>query len=139
MCKDVECDWYKNFWAYKKAGKPGLLLHGVSRPDTRCQLIAAALIRNFIDARVIPVNTLLDLRKEGTLPVPTVLLIPNFYLEVLNRSTPAWQLQALYDILLNRAIRSKPTVIYVENLDKLAKVYGAPFRDFLDQFIVAAE
>jgi len=139
-CGPVEVDWVKRFWKHKAAGVPGLALVGVSRPDTRCQAIAAALVRNYVDARVIPINTLIDsMMNGGSAPSPTVLLIPNLFMMAMGKHLPAWRVQAMYDLLLERSTRSKPTVVYVENLTTLKSVYGDPFQDFLTRFVPVTE
>lgn len=139
-CGPIEVDWVKKFWKHKSAGVPGLLLRGVSRPDTRCQSMAAALVRNFVDARVIPLNTLLEAASNGSIPPsPTVLLIPNLFMSAMGKSVPAWRVQVMYDLLLDRSIKSKPTVAYVEDLDGVVKMYGEPFRDFLSRFTIVTE
>ena len=135
-CGDVEVGWVKHFWTHKAKGIPGLLLQGVSRPDTRCQSIAAALVRNYVDARVIPLNTLIESTMNGnTPPSPTVLLIPNLFMVATTGKQIPWRVQAIYDVLLERSIRNKPSVVYVEDLTKLSTMYGAPFHDFLSRFL----
>jgi hypothetical protein len=138
-CSAGELDWVKKFRIYRAEGVPGLLLNGVGHPDSRCQAIAGALVRNYIDARVIPVNTLLDLAAEGMTPSPTVLLIPNLYMSSVSKTMPAWKVQQLYDILLQRSTHGKPTVVYVEDLKSLAGQYGVPFHDFLEGFKAVQE
>jgi hypothetical protein len=133
-CQDVEVDWVRRFHAYRAEGCPGLLLEGVAKPDTRCQAIAAALVRNYIDARVIPLNTVMDMSSDGGVPSPSVLVIPNLYTVAAAKNMPAWRVGVVYDLLLNRATQGKPSVVYVENLKSLVGVYGAPFHDFLDNF-----
>jgi hypothetical protein len=139
-CGPVEVDWVKKFWHYKAQGVPGLVLQGVMRPDTRCQSIAAALVRNYVDARVIPLNSLLDSTMNGNhAPSPTVLLIPNLFMSAMGKNIPAWRVQAMYDLLLERSTKSKPTVVYIEDLKGLVGVYGEPFRDFLSRFTLVTE
>lgn len=140
-CKAVEVDWVRHFRKYRAEGNPGLLLEGVERPDTRCQSIAAALVRNYIDARVIPMNTLIDtIRDEGRAPSPSVLLIPNLFMMATGKpSSVAWRVQAVYDALLERSTQGKPTVAYVEDLDGVATAYGKPFQDFLSRFTMVTE
>jgi hypothetical protein len=134
-CGEIEVEWVKKFWSYKKEGMPGLVLLNIKRPDTRCQSIAAALVRNFVDARVIPLNTLLDSTMNGsTPPSPTVLLIPNLFMTAMGKNVPAWRVQVMYDLLLERSIRNKPTVVYIESMEGLVRLYGEPFRDFLSRF-----
>lgn len=139
-CSPGEVDWVKRFWFYLAEGVPGLLLHGVKRPDTRCQSIAAALVRNYVDARVIPLNTLIESTLDGGVPpMPTVLLIPNLYLSALGKAVPSWRVQVMYDLLLERSTKNKVTVVYVENLPGLIRMYGEPFHDFLSRFTLVSE
>lgn len=139
-CGPTEVNWVKKFWKHKAEGCSGLALVGVTRPDTRCQSIAAALVRNYVDARVIPVNTLIEHAVNGGAPSPTVLIIPNLFMVATGKNLgPAWRAQALYDLLLERSIKNKPTVVYVENLTSLAATYGQPFKDFLSRFTLVTE
>ena len=139
-CGPVEVDWVKRFWTHLRQGVPGLLLQGVARPDTRCQSIAAALVRNYVDARVVPLNTLIESTLDGGHPPsPTVLLIPNLFMAAMGKSVPAWRVQVMYDLLLERSTKSKPTVVYVEDLKGLVGMYGEPFHDFLSRFTLVTE
>ena len=134
-CGDVEVDWVRNYPKYRAEGVPGLLLHGISNPDTRCQSIAAALLRNYTDARVIPLNSLIDMHTKDLDMSPTVLLIPNLYMTTTGRALVAWRQQVAYDILLERSTKGKPTVAYVESMEGVKSSYGQPFSDFLTKFI----
>lgn len=133
-CSATEVDWVSQFYAYQKQGVPGLVLEGVANPDSRCQAIAAALLRNYIDARVIPLGTLLDQQKEGLSVNPTVLLIPNMFVSMSDKGIPAWRMQGLYDLLLHRAVNSKPSVLYVQDYEKLKTTFGVPLANFLSGF-----
>ena len=133
-CDTGEVDWVRTFWQTKAQGLPGLVLVGVAKPDARCQAICAALIRNYIDARVIPLNTVLDMCKDGDLVNPTVLIIPNLFVEFVGKNIPAWKTQILYDLLLHRSVHNKPSVVYVQSIEGLTKSYGQPFSDFLTSF-----
>jgi hypothetical protein len=138
-CGPVEVDWVRKFHQYRREGCPGLLLQGGPRPDTRCQAIGAALVRNYIDARVIPLNRLLDLGTgNDTVPTPTVLLIPNLCIVSMGKSLPAWKIQQIYDVLLYRSVQSKPSVVYVEGMAEVERTYGLPIADFLSNFKVVA-
>lgn len=116
-------DWLINF---HDNGRPGLVLTG---PDAvrRCMAIAAALVRNFIDARVRTVDQMLDDPVEAT-----VLLCPNFHL-IGSKTMPGWRIQKLYDLLLERYTRDLPTVVWVDSLLGV-KDYGMPVYDMLSSF-----
>lgn len=133
-CGAKEIDWVKNFNKYRSNGVPGLVLEGVPNPDSRCQAIGGALLRNFIDARVIPLGTLLDAQQNGTAPNPTVLLVPNLFIKMTDKGVPAWRMQNMYDLLLHRAVHNKPSVLYIQNKEDFGKVFGAACVDFLSNF-----
>jgi hypothetical protein len=138
-CGPKEVDWVRNWTKNQRDGVPGLLLVGVSNPNSRSQAICAALLRNYTDARVMPLNSVLALaeRSSGEVLTPSCLLIPNLYVtgSSVGASLPAWKVQSLYDALLARTVRSKPTVVYVEDMAGLVGAYGKPFGDFLDSFV----
>jgi hypothetical protein len=133
FCTKKEVDWVRKFNQYQQEGVAGLVLEGVAKPDTKCQAIAAAFIRNFMDARVIPLNTLLDMQEQKSVPHPTVLIIPNLFVVAAINNLSAWKIQAIYDLLLDRSIKGKASVVYVEDLKSLANHYGKPFADFLKE------
>jgi hypothetical protein len=97
----------------------------------RMQAMAAAFLRNFIDARVITIHEVLGWHDQDEPPNPTVLLIPNFYTVMKGTPLTGWQVQLLYDTLMARFISGKQTVLYVENLAALVKDYGQHFADFI--------
>ena len=130
-CDATEIDYVVNFRLYRESFA-GLILHGLSSPDTRCMAIAGALVRNFIDARVIPLNSLLLAMESSVVPDPTVLVIPNLFVTQVGRGLPAWKIQAVYDLLLNRFSANKPTVLAVESLSGLAGAYGSTFASHLE-------
>jgi len=138
-CGDIEVDWVRNFNKYRLQGQSGLLLEGVLRPDVRCQAIAGAFLRNFIDARVIPLNTVLELKDAGNMPSPTVLLIPNLFVAATSKNVPAWKVQIVYDLFLERTVQGKACVAYVESLTGVTTAYGKPFGDFLKGFKLVSE
>src|SRR5512135_3511542 len=111
VCNEAEIEWVRNFPAYRAGGLGGLCLTGTNS-EPRCMAIVAALLRNFIDARIVTLNTLIEASKTASVPDPTVLVIPNLFVSTAGKSMTSWQIQAIYDILLHRFITNKPTVVY---------------------------
>ena len=58
----------------------------------------------------------------------------NLFLVSTGKGVPSWRIQLIYDVLLQRSVQNKPSVVYVEDLAALQKAYGAPFADFLGGF-----
>lgn len=131
-CQPGEIKWVTNFRRYRAAGLPGLVLSG-ENPEERCMAITAALLRNFIDARIIPLHTLMSLQEKGEVPEPSVLVIPNLYGG--QKGIPPWKVQAVYDLLLQRATKGLPSVVYVESMDRLAIEYGPLFAGHLKNYL----
>jgi len=99
-------------------------------PEKVMMGMAAALIRNFIDARVCPLQNLLD---EGEGLGPSVLLIPNFQNTFVGKPLASHQLQRLYSILLDRMVQEKVTVVYIENMAALEDQYGSAIAEFITE------
>lgn len=125
----AEIEWVKGFHAHRASGT-GLAMVGVDEVDTRMMAICGALLRNFIDARIVPVNSLILQTKKGNAPEPTVLLIPNLFIGD-GKGIAQWDVQVLYELLLSRLTANKLTVMYVEDMDALKKAYGTVFASHI--------
>jgi hypothetical protein len=82
-----------------------------------------------------PLNTVLNFRLEDVV-APSILLIPNLFVSSTGKNLPDWKVQSIYDLLLARAVQSKPSVVYVEELGAVGTVYGKPFADHLSGYKV---
>lgn len=133
FCAPEELEWLRNFRIHQAEGK-GLLLTGAHSPSVEQKMMAmtAALLRNFIDARVLSINRVIECLEEGSAPDASVLLIPNFHRKhAEGRVFQAWKIQAVYDLLLSRLAQGKINVLYVESMSDMAKEYGSAFADHL--------
>ncbi len=139
---NVEIEWVQSYRAGLLGGKPGgLILAGSFEPAPviRLQSIAAAFLRNYIDARV---ASLFDLLPDGDDLDPTVLLIHDFYRvsQTGGAALTNWQLQYVNGVLVNRFAARRSTVLHVDSLDELRKAYGKSMHDFLkDNWKIIAE
>jgi hypothetical protein len=131
FCQDGEIEWVRSFNVSRKDGLGGLALVGADHAETRCMAIAGTLVRNFIDARVISLNTIVSHPVEAM--EPTVLVVPNLYLNSFGKQLTAWQVQSVYDVLLNRLTANKPTVVCVESLEGLKLAYGPVFAEHIKE------
>lgn len=122
-CSEDELEWLKSFRKYRAAGNVGWVYTGTPKSpiELKFMAMAAALVRNFIDARVVPVSELIV---EGEGPNPSVLFVPNFYTVAEGKPLASWQLQQLHSLLLRRFVAQKVTVLYVQSLDKMETHYG---------------
>lgn len=123
VCAESDLDWLIHF---RESGMPGLKMTGKGSL-VRCMAITAALLRNFIDARIRTVDQVIDDPVDCS-----VLVCPNLYtLGVKNM--PPWRVQKLYDTLVVRYTQDLPTVVWVESLDGV-KDYGPSMADLLDMY-----
>jgi hypothetical protein len=134
VCNDDELEWVRNFASYRETGK-GMVIVGDTNigPDMRLMAMTAALLRNFIDARVMPLNGVLEMAESGDVTGPTVLMIPNLYVNSFGKQLTAWKVQQLYDLLLSRFTQGRPTVAYVESMHGLKEAYGPQIANHLEQ------
>lgn len=115
-----------------------LLYTGYHKPgaDTKMMALTAVLLRNFIDARIMPVSTLLD--QDSEIPDPEVLMIPNLFVKGHGKGLTTWQCQSLYDTLLRRQSRGRRSVVYVENMTAMSVQYGQLFAQHLTAYTTIA-
>lgn len=119
FCPDLECEWVQGYHRIKQKGKCGLVLVG-SDVEKRCLAISGALIRNYIDARVITLQTMLDNEVS-----PTVLVIPNFHISAIDcKAHPSWKVDQVYSVLLDRMSTGLQTVLGVTSMEDLQMAYG---------------
>ena len=128
ICSPEEVTWVKRFKFHKDEDRSMLAYVGrdsSTDPEVRMSAVAGALTRNFITARVLTVNQVLDTIKEGKPPLCSCLLIPNFFIEKsLGGGIAHWQSQVLHDLLLDRSTRGLQTVVYVTDMASLGAEYG---------------
>lgn len=129
-CSDRELDYVLSI---KQEDCP-LGMYYIGQFDTpvieRMMAIAGACLRNYLNAKVMTVYDVLECLKEGTMPSPTVLLIPDFYD---GGSVPEWKKTGLLSMLYKREQQGKKTILYVANEKGLRKEYGQPFMDHIEQ------
>lgn len=117
---DKDMTWVKGFPRVSQSGKSGYLVQG-DNVETRCMYIAGALLRNYIDAVVMPLSSML----EGDPIDPTVLIIPNFYSDLGEiKAPPTWKIQQMYDFLIHRITSGKQTVLGVSSVKSMTSTYG---------------
>ena len=100
--------------------------------NDRMMSIAGVCLRNYVNAKVMTVQDVIEALKEGHMPSPTVLLIPNFFLSSDNGGRiPEWQVSGLLGLLYKRQQEGKQTVLYASSMKELESEYGASFTEHL--------
>lgn len=138
FCSENEIDYVRQLQKKRAAGVMGLLYVGKQSEEKspvldRMSAVAAACVRNFINAQVMQVNDVIRETQQGSMPHPTVLLIPNFYIGA-DADIPKWRSGALLDMLYTRKQEGLQTFLYVQDLKGLGASYGESFVDHLRTF-----
>jgi hypothetical protein len=134
-CNATEMDYVRNFNKYRNENVAGLCLTG-ENSEKRCMSVTGAFVRNFIDARLVTLNQLIDGAKDQSLVDPTVMVIPNLFVQTDGKALTSWQIQSIYDVLLGRFTKNRSTVVYVQDLAALGFAYGSLIQSHLaDHFI----
>lgn len=136
-CSPEECEWITKIMLHREAGRGGLCLTGIDAKhpaQDRMWAMCAALLRNYVDARVVSMRTIWDTADKGEeIPDPTVLLIPNFYVDFSGgKPSTNWQVQILHDVLTQRMIEKKITILYVQSFKGLRECFGEGISSFLE-------
>jgi hypothetical protein len=129
VCGPAEVDWVDRFKFHRGDKVFGLAYVGWNPAppvEDRMAAIAGALIRHFINARLMTVHRLIDAANEGTVPDVSCLLIPNFFLGT--SDIPRWRLSLLFDALLHRHASGLQTVVYASDLQAMGSQYGAALK-----------
>jgi hypothetical protein len=127
-------EWVKTFRALRAEGKASAyMVEKQDSPTDRVMMaMAAVLIRNFVDARVYSLASVIE-AEDDSVTSPSVIFIPNFF-NTFHGGKPlaAWQVQKLYSTLLSRFVKDKVTVVYVEDMDKMQAAYGSAVREHVE-------
>jgi hypothetical protein len=132
VCADGELDWLVRYPFYKRQGK-GLLLTGkhTPPPETKMMAMVAALVRNYIDARLATIHDVIETVGKGT-DEASVLFIPNLFQRQGPKGIHPYKMQMVYDLLLSRVVNGKVSVLYVEDLAKFGAEFGTVFQQHLE-------
>lgn len=135
-CGHDEIDYVRKYEFLAKNDVYGLVYTGsVAQVHTRQMAMAAAYLRNFIDARVSTVQDLLVSVKDPRAHQPTVLLVPNFFVCKGHGGKLAdWDIPDLLGVLYNRHAAGLQTVVYVESMTALSNEYGAVFTNHINEY-----
>lgn len=104
--------------------------------NERMMSIAGVCLRNYINAKVMTVQAVLESMKAGAMPTNvSVLLIPNFF--DVDCHIAKWQISDLLGLLYQRQQDGKQTVLHVSSMEGLEAGYGESFNKHLrGKFVV---
>lgn len=124
-CSAKDLAWVRNL---RDHYDQGLIYSGTnfSIPvEDKMMAIAGACLRNYINAKVVTVQSVIMRLKNDDMPSPTVILVPNFCMAKEDVSSVApWEAASLLGWLYSRLAQNQKTVLYVGNMKTLEAVYG---------------
>jgi hypothetical protein len=104
--------------------------------NERMMSIAGVCLRNYINAKVMTVQAVLESMKANQMPTNvSVLLIPNFYDK--DCQIAKWQVSDLLGMLYQRQQEGKHTILHISSMKELESEYGKSFKNHLrGKFVV---
>lgn len=125
FCSTADIEWVSRM---REGKDQGLVYTGTNFTvpvEDKMMAIAGACLRNYINAKMMPVQEVLSLLKKDAMVKPTVLLIPNFCMAKDDVSSVApWQAASLLGMLYSRLAQNQKTVLYVGSMAALEEAYG---------------
>ena len=125
-CNNKDIAWVKklrddNFHGVVYVGKPDEL-----QIENRMMAIVGACLRNYLDARFIPLQTVLQLLKDEDMDNPSVVLVPNFCDVTAKDKKMVTSVQSsiLLGWLYSRLSKNLKTVMYVGSMEAVIHSYG---------------
>lgn len=134
ICSQDEIEWAMAYSKNRLKGVGGLVYTGKMEGsiEDRMMAMTAAFLRNYIDARMMTLQEVLDATSDKAMPDPSVLLIPNFFISKGSGGQIAsWKINDLLGMLISRRAQNKMTILYVQSIADLKKEYGEPMAKHL--------
>jgi hypothetical protein len=142
---EEETDYLQKFKSQRGKGYSGLLLTGSCAkmdPLTRFWVMAGFLVRNYVRARVYPLNEVTEVLNNGGNIEATCLLIPDFIVDQKDKSNVKnWRVQQLTQFLIERgsAGGTTQTVLYAPSVKAIATEYGTYVANVLKNHYLNVE
>lgn len=134
VCTQAELDWAKNFRVQREQGIDGMVYTGAENVMPRMMALTGIFLRNFINAKLYPVQDLCALLKTHSPPPETVVVVPNFFVgKSSGGDIASWQVSYLLGWLYDRKAEGKSTVVAVESMASMKVEYGRPFFDLIKE------
>lgn len=121
----------KNIKKLSKRGQAGALYVGQDSGmiADRFMALTGCMVRNYVDARYVPLERAIDEFKEQGAVSAAVACIPNFHTDA--TCLKDWRISLLYDLLLQHMSEGKLIIGYVQDMAKMETDYPATMCAFL--------
>ena len=112
-CTEKEIDFLRGLLS---SDKDGLLIENSNDPIQAGHSIGAALLRNYIDVKVLSLGELIDF--EG---VDDVLICPDFCTGV---AMAEWDRDKVFRIMSTRMVHDLKSILFINSMSSMRKLYG---------------
>lgn len=132
VCTVEDLEWMRNINKYSSDPHTAggyCMMGGQENVVVRMQHMAAALIRNFNNARVINLHRLLT--EPNVDEECKILFIPNLHPKTHGKNLSSWQMGLIFDLLTARLCKGDSTVLFIEDEVKLRGNYPS-LLDFIN-------
>jgi len=132
-CSEDELDWFRGNPLSPFSDTSGLVYDTFTFNEERLILLASAFLRNYINAKIMSLQEIIDVCSKGGSPSCTVLLIPNFYLSKdSGGDISSWKPSYLLGMLYSRMSKGLLTVMHCESISGMVSNYGNSFGTLIN-------
>lgn len=134
--RDAERNWMRKLIQTKKAPH---MRYGGRASAVRAQFVAmaGALIRNFVDARILSIDDIAEMQIEDNFVKAGALFLPDFLIPGETEAKHDRIRQNVLTCLRRRLLSGEPIIVYAGQTN--AKPWGAAFHEELKSFADAGE
>ena len=130
-----EVDWMRRFNQHLGNGVYGAVFIGGDRVLDRMSAMVGCALRNYIHAKLVTVQSLVEQLKEGYTPKEDLLVISNFCLpKSQGGNTPSWQITMVVGMLMERFVSDKHTVVYTTSMADVKAQYGYAVATHIEDY-----
>ena len=138
-CSESEIEYVMKFRSWKNSNVAGMVYYGsVASYEDHMLAMVGAFLRNYIDARVITVQSVAERLRKGLDINGTVLFIPNFFVGGNDYEWADWDKMKVYDWLCSRKYEGKQTVIGCKSYKLMNNALGETIAAFISGHFMRA-
>jgi len=131
-CTAAELEYAAGFRQWKDSNVAGAIYFGsLDSFQDRMNAMCGALIRNFINARMVPVKTICTRIKSKQDIEGTAIFIPNFLVGENQYEWADWDKSGFYDWLYQRNMEGKQTILGSKSMKAVKSMFGDSLYEYV--------
>lgn len=137
VCQPAEIEFIRKYRTNTKRGIFGLVFVQQKNVHARMCAMIGAFLRNYIDARLFGLESIIAAMEDKENPSGTVVCIPDFVLKGITTSHADWRLLKVSAWLQERYSRELQTIIAIDSPADVRTFYGDVVADIVKTYVVA--